>query len=574
VDALIHLKALGVAHRDVKLENVIITNKAIKLADFGVSAILGNGQRELVYGKAGTATYMAPEIIRTHSGYNPFKSDIYSLGVLIENLLKNDQPLDDNNTTNDIHSVEELSINQKPALLHSSKSVGNVDSTSAFLTSIIDRMKCDSPEHRISFQEIQHLIGEFVGDLPIISAFYSVLADSVQSRLNKFLIRAMTKQDPFAQFYLGLMYYKGLGIPKDIHQALSWFEKSGSQGNFVAQSYVGGIYMNGSLGIDVNYKLALKWFHQFVDYENSTMHPFTAVSYSYLGMIHEKLGDFAKAIQYDLKAIEIRKANLGETHTETARLYNNLGLAYRHVGNFDEAIHSYNKVLEIFRATIGENNAEVAVAYSDLGATYRKLKCNEKAIEFHKKALKIRLQIYGEAHPDTALSYTKLASAYIDSGKLKETCFSAVLENPDFSSRDWSKADVLTCLQKALEIYKTSLGENHPETARTYGCLGCFYQKIEHQYDLAIKYHSKSFEMRNTILGEEHLDTATVCDDLGTDYYLNGNREKAIPFHSKALEIRQKLLGSQHPDTTTTIHNLNRDYGSKEKECSKLMVPH
>lgn len=85
-------------HRDIKLENILInSNNDIKICDFGFTIFqYGNS----ITGKLGTIQYVAPEIILNKS-YNGFKSDIFSLGVLLFTMLYGtypfiDRPIDTN----------------------------------------------------------------------------------------------------------------------------------------------------------------------------------------------------------------------------------------------------------------------------------------------------------------------------------------------------------------------------------------------------------------------------------------------------------------------------------------------
>ncbi len=65
--------------------------------------------------------------------------------------------------------------------------------------------------------------------------------------------------DDRAQYNLGIMYNKGLGVPVDKNEAFSWFFLSANQGNILANYALGHAYLKGS-GINKNYKLALKSF--------------------------------------------------------------------------------------------------------------------------------------------------------------------------------------------------------------------------------------------------------------------------------------------------------------------------
>jgi len=71
-----------VLHRDVKLDNILIDAFGkIKLCDFGISRIITD-QREVIREQCGTPAYISPEIMQD-MGYKGFKSDIWSLGIIL-----------------------------------------------------------------------------------------------------------------------------------------------------------------------------------------------------------------------------------------------------------------------------------------------------------------------------------------------------------------------------------------------------------------------------------------------------------------------------------------------------------
>lgn len=82
-----YLHSLNIAHMDLKPENMLkCADGSVKLADFGVSFIHDLVSSSGVENRlVGTPAFLAPEVL-SEDGYDPFKADIWSLGVCLYNM--------------------------------------------------------------------------------------------------------------------------------------------------------------------------------------------------------------------------------------------------------------------------------------------------------------------------------------------------------------------------------------------------------------------------------------------------------------------------------------------------------
>ncbi len=85
LDAVEHMHSRNIAHRDIKLENVLVDSKdmTLKVADFGYAA---QGTEQL-RSYRGTFTYMAPEIKEGRT-YDGKQADLFSVGVVLFILIR------------------------------------------------------------------------------------------------------------------------------------------------------------------------------------------------------------------------------------------------------------------------------------------------------------------------------------------------------------------------------------------------------------------------------------------------------------------------------------------------------
>ena len=106
VRAVAHLHKLGVAHRDIKLENFFLTAEGdVQLGDMGLATLSAAGGSTsgalMCHDWAGSESYAAPEVWAVESGaaarssgYDAYPADVWSLGVCLFTMLTNMMPLD------------------------------------------------------------------------------------------------------------------------------------------------------------------------------------------------------------------------------------------------------------------------------------------------------------------------------------------------------------------------------------------------------------------------------------------------------------------------------------------------
>ena len=100
---------LGITHRDIKPANILLAGMSdIKISDFGAAITNARGDRTLVSG-IGSPAYMSPQQVQEQ--FLDHRTDIYSLGVVMHQLLTGELPFVAGNNYNMVYQI----VNGTPA---------------------------------------------------------------------------------------------------------------------------------------------------------------------------------------------------------------------------------------------------------------------------------------------------------------------------------------------------------------------------------------------------------------------------------------------------------------------------
>ena len=296
-------------------------------------------------------------------------------------------------------------------------------------------------------------------------------------------------------------------------------------------------YVHGALG---RCQKALEYQEKALDIRKALFgekHLDTASSYNSIGGSYYRLGRYQEALEYEEKALGIRKA-VGEHHPDTAESYNSVGCSYGALGKHQKALEFAEKALDICKALFGEQHPNTARSYNNVGTSYGALGSHQKALEHEEKALRIHLALFGEQHPGTAGLFNNVGITYHALGNHQKA---------------------LEYAKKALEIRLALFGEQHPDTASSYVSVGSTYHALGN-HQKALEYKGKALEIRLALFGEQHSDTASSYDSVSSTYHALGRHQKALEYAEKALGIRQALFGEQHPDTASSYDSVGSTY--------------
>jgi tetratricopeptide (TPR) repeat protein len=250
-----------------------------------------------------------------------------------------------------------------------------------------------------------------------------------------------------------------------------------------------------------------------------------------LGETYEALGLYDAAENHLRKAEAMRCHLLGDEHAETLRSSHALARILRVKGRFAEAEALLRQTAQRQRSALGEEDPDTLSTMNELALALQGAGRFAEAELIHRRILQIRQRVLGEEHVDTLESM----------GHLGVVC-RALGES--------SEAEVL--LRRALEVSRRELGEEHPATAAAMNNLGMLLED-QGNYEHAELLYSQTYEFDRRVLGPDHPRTLVPMNNLLRVLHNQGKTAEARPLVAESLARLRRA--AQRPDASAlTLH--------------------
>ncbi len=291
----------------------------------------------------------------------------------------------------------------------------------------------------------------------------------------------------------------------------------------------------------------------------------------------EPIKDAVTVVQVLEAAVKVLdEGNLKDQPLVEANVRNTIGITLFELARYDDAEHNLRRSLEISRATLPAGHPDIASGmYSLASFLLSQNKLNE-AEPLFRDALAISLASLPARHPDIASGLSNLAHLLFSQKKLAEAepLFREALairraalpaEHPDIATGlnnlvhlvlDQHKFDEAELLSReALAIYRTSLPAGHPYIAN---CLINLANLLRRQNKLAEAEPlcREALAIRRAALPPEHPDIASGLNVLALLLLAQSRFAEAEPLFREALEISRAALPAGHPNITNGLYNL------------------
>ena len=538
------LEENNITHRDVKPQNIIISEKNhefyYKISDFGEGEFLENNGKLLSKSTISglTKRYASPEVLDSdnlNEFYNPYKADVYSLGIMM---------------------LKMIGINNKTIEnIKKDKKYINFDKEYKVYEGLIESMLMEDPDQRPNFQDIELFLQNIPIKQPNDETNYIKIHN--ENRLKKITPEKAIKKDlQLFRLYFDLSRIQEAKIK--IEEAMQIMKEKYDQVQNTEQEArilqgMGKISiaaMDFLKGEEFLLK-SVKIIQQLLGYDQEKVPSFLH-DLIHLYLVKE---DLDKALEYIFKEAEILYKIYNENSEEIGKLLHFIAMLYSAKQNHGKARIFCLKSLNIF---LNMNSKESANSLDLLSMLYNPSiqKNQDKIKRYLFNSLQIRQNLFGNNHVAVSISLANIGKFYIQIGNFNES---------------------EKFLIESLKITEILFGINHVNTGLAIFDLGELF-KFKYKLDTAqrdlqnkigeqmfgeklkIKCSVENFKKAEyfflkslkIIENVQEVRKVFIFQSLGELFLIHNQRSKAEKFLLEAVNESRNLNNELH-----CIHQLN-----------------
>ena len=575
-----HAHQKAIIHRDLKPSNILVherDDKAVaKIIDFGLAKAIATTERSdqtmftQVGAVVGTPEYMSPEQTSFTEGGVDTRTDVYSLGVILYELLTGVLPFENEalHGSSPQEIVQKLREVDPPKPSTRIRTLGDTSKTLAEHRKIEPRtfahrlsgeldwitMKALEKERSRRYGSVSELsadIRRFLNDEPVLAG-----PPSATYRAKKFISRHRfgvaigTILFVFLVVFATTVAIQARRVARERDRANREAATSKRVSDFMKNMFRVPDPSEAK-GNSVTAREILDKASKEIDTGLASDPEVQARLMYTMAQTYENLGLESQAVPLNQRSYEIRRRILGPRDPDTLISLNAIGIDAYYQGHYEDAEKIFREVLQLRREVSGNEDRDTLGAIGNLSAAYQVQGKYAEAEALQRELLETRRRVFGPEHADTVESLLLLANTF---------------------SSEHKDADAEKLHREAYEIQLRKLGPDHPDTLLAMTNLaGTFYN--EKRYPEAQALYEQALPIQRKVLGSDHYFTASTLNSLAEIQMKEGKYAEAEKSFRDVAELDRKNLEADHPSAILHKEDLGITlaYEHKDKEAEQTL---
>jgi len=546
--AIHHAHQKGIIHRDIKPSNILVTmydDKPVpKVIDFGVAkAIEQRLTEKTVYTQFGTLVgtfeYMSPEQAEMNAFGVDTRSDVYSLGVLLYELLTGTTPLERSRLREAafgeiIRLIKEEEPLRPSVRLSTSGTLAKVAAARQTDPARLSRlvygeldwvvMRCLEKDRTRRYDSASGLardVQHYLSDEPV-----EACPPPAGYKLRKFVRKHKAALATAAAFAALLVAGAAASTWQAVRATRAEIAAEHERDRVVAAEAK-------TKTEKENAQATLDFLWQDVLAQAS---PF-----------NEPDRDLRVRTMLDRIADRLEKGS-GKPALVEAAIRRMVGELYTDLGEPSKSLRHLEWALDVQRRELGENDPHTLATMQSLGVYHFKQLQVRKAREVLGRTLELRRSVLGEEHPDTLVTMRYLGGCNRDEEGVR-------------------------LLKKTLEIQSRVLGEKDRQTVSTMLSLTDLLAR-QGKFDEAEALGARCVDLSRRVFGDKDFLTVFAMRNHSRTYVLKDDSARAEPLAEETLKCVRGIADDHHPLTLNCMLGLAGIYQERGKhaEAAKLIA--
>jgi non-specific serine/threonine protein kinase/serine/threonine-protein kinase len=511
-DGVQHAHQKGVIHRDLKPSNVLVTDiedhPAPRIIDFGIAKATARRLTDTPFftevgGFVGTPEYMSPEQADGTQLDVDTRSDVYSLGVILYELLVGTLPHDRNALrAGGMERARRILTEEEPRKPSTQVNAGT--DVASKRRSSASRLTA-AVRGDLDWIALKALEKERARRYPTANA----LAMDVRRHLNDEPVSASPPSTAYRMSKFVRRHSVAVGATATILLALL--------------AFVGVLLIQAR-------RLAIERDRASLEAATATQVTQFLVDLFNISDPGEARGNALTAREALDKGATQLESTLGGQPVVRARLGAAIGTVYTNLGLYSLARPLLEGVVDASRKTLGAEHPDTIAAVNALATVFWYQRDYSKAIEFYDMVFTARRASLGDSHRATLRAKFDLSSAYQGAMRLPE-------------------AERL--LRETLAQQRSAFGDDDPDTLSSVNNLQGLYFQMK-RYDDALPIAREVLERQTKLLADDHPSQLLSMHNLGAILLELKRFDEAEPLLRASLDGRRRVLGAHHARTLTT----------------------